>query len=242
MINILIPLAGKNQFFPESEYPYPKPLIEINGKTMIEHVLNNFSSITKKKQFIFVVNTDDCKKYHLDNILNLLTEHTCKIIKIDRETKGAACSAMMAIETIDSEIPLIIANADQLFEDNINELISQFDNYDGGVISFESIHPRWSYARVDENNLITETAEKRPISKHAIAGFYYFSKGLYFINSAMQMIKKDANINGSYFIAPVLNEMVLANKRMTIIPIANNRYHTFYTPSKIQEFERLTQC
>lgn len=242
MINILIPLAGKNQFFPESEYPYPKPLIEINGKTMIEKVINNFSSIEKKKQFIFIVNTDDCKKYHLDNILNLLTEHSCKIVKIDHETKGAACSAMMAIETIDNETPLIIANADQLFEDNINELISRFHNYDGGVISFESIHPRWSYARVDENNLITETAEKRPISKHAIAGFYYFAQGCDFINAAMQMIKKDANVNGSYFIAPVLNEMVLANKRMTVIPVANDRYYTFYTPAKIQEFERHIQC
>lgn len=242
MINILIPLAGKNQFFPESDYPYPKPLIEINGKTIIEHVIHNFSSITKKKQFIFIVNTDDCKKYHLDNILNLLTEHTCKIVKIDRETKGAACSALMAIETINNDAPLIIANADQLFEDNIGELIGQFHHCDGGVISFESIHPRWSYARIDENRFITETAEKRPISKHAIAGFYYFTKGYDFINSAMQMIKKDANVNGSYFIAPVLNEMVLANKNLTIVTVANNRYHTFYTPAKIQEFERQTQC
>jgi dTDP-glucose pyrophosphorylase len=242
MINILIPLAGRNQFFPEGEYPYPKSLIEINGKTMIEHVIANFSGIQKKKQFIFIVNSEECKRYHLDNILHLLTDHSCKIIKIDRETKGAACSAMMAIEYINNEIPLIIANADQIFDDNIGELINHFHGIDAGVLTFESIHPRWSYARVDENNFITETAEKRPISKHAIAGFYYFSKGLDFINSAMRMIQKDANVNGSYFIAPVLNEMVLSNKKMKILPIDNNHYHTFYTPSKIQEFERIHEC
>jgi len=242
MINILIPLAGKNSFFPESEFPYPKPLVEINGKTMIEHVINNFSTITKKKQFIFIVNTEDCKKYHLDNILNLLADHQCKIIKIDRETKGAACSALMAIETIDNEKPLIVANADQIFEDDINKLLGKFAYYDAGVLSFESVHPRWSYARVDTANLITETAEKRPISKHAIAGFYYFSKGSDFIISAMQMIKKDANVNGLYFIAPVLNEMVLANKKMGVVTVENSRYHTFYTPAKIQEFERNHPC
>ena len=77
MINILIPLAGSNQFFNESEYPYPKPLIEINGKTMIEQVINNFNNIKKEKQFIFIVNSDDCKKYHLDNVLNLLTSIRC---------------------------------------------------------------------------------------------------------------------------------------------------------------------
>lgn len=241
MINILIPLAGKNQFFPEGEYPYPKPLIEINGKTMIEHVITNFTSIPKKKQFIFIVNSEECKKYHLDNILYLLTDYTCKIIKIDRETKGAACSVLMAIEHINSDDPLIIANADQIFDDNLSELINLFHGSDAGVLTFDSIHPRWSYARVDENNHITETAEKRPISKHAIAGLYYFAKGCYFIESAMQMIKKDVNVNGKYFIAPVLNEMVLSNKQMKIVPIINSHYHTFYAPSKIQEYERSSQ-
>jgi NDP-sugar pyrophosphorylase family protein len=127
MINILIPLAGKNQFFPEAEYPFPKPLIEFNGKTMIEHIIDNFSSIQKEKQFIFIVNSEDCKKYHLDNVLNILTNHTCKIIKLDNETKGAACSAMMAVEYIDNDTPLIISNADQLFDICLDEVINSFE-------------------------------------------------------------------------------------------------------------------
>ena len=242
MINILIPLAGKNQFFPEAEYPFPKPLIELNDKTMIELVINNFDSIKEEKQFIFIVNSDDCKKYHLDNVLNLLTNENCKIIKINNETKGAACSAMMAIEYINNDDSLIIANADQLFDDDMSEIIDSFKDVDGGVVSFESIHPRWSYARVDENNYIVETAEKRPLSKHAIAGFFYFKKGKDFIDSAMNMIKKDANVNGLYYISPTLNEMVLNNKKLIVKTIDNNKYHTFYTPQKIQEYERLKQC
>ena len=242
MINILIPLAGTNQFFNEAEYPYPKPLIEINNKTMIEHVISNFDSIKKKKQFVFIVNSEDCKKYHLDNVLNLLTDNTCKIIKIDNETKGAACSAMMAIEYINNDVPLIIANADQLFDDSIDVLLEEFEEFDGGVMSFDSIHPRWSYARVDENNLIVETAEKRPLSKHAIAGFFYYKKGKDFISSAMSMIQKDSSFNGLYYISPTFNEMVLQNKKLAISKIDNDKYHTFYTPQKIQEYERLKQC
>ena len=242
MINILIPLAGTNQFFNESEYPYPKPLIEINNKTMIEHVINNFDSIKEKKQFIFIVNSEDCKKYHLDNVLNLLTDDKCKIVKIDNETKGAACSAMMAIEYINNDTPLVIANADQLFDDNLNEIISNFKDLDAGVIVFDSIHPRWSYARVDEDNYIVETAEKRPLSKNAIAGLFYFKNGKDFISSAMSMIQKDTSVNGLYYISPTLNEMVLKNKKMMIEKIDNSKYHTFYTPQKIQEYERLKQC
>lgn len=242
MINILIPLAGKNQFFPEAEYPFPKPLIEFNGKTMIEHIIDNFNSIQKEKQFIFIVNSEDCKKYHLDNVLNILTNHTCKIIKLENETKGAACSAMMAVEYIDNDTPLIISNADQLFDMCLDEVIKSFGNSDSGVITFESIHPRWSYVRLDSENRVTETAEKRPISKSAIAGFYYFKNGKDFISSSSKMIKKDASINGLYYIAPTLNEMVLENKTINIFQIENSKYHTFYTPQKIKEYERIISC
>ncbi|MCT7592489.1 glycosyltransferase family 2 protein [Aliarcobacter butzleri] len=242
MINILIPLAGKNQFFPEAEYPFPKPLIEFNGKTMIEHIIDNFSSIQKEKQFIFIVNSEDCKKYHLDNVLNILTNHTCKIIKLENETKGAACSAMMAVEYINNEIPLIISNADQLFDVCLDKVISKFENSEAGVITFESIHPRWSYVRLDNENKVTETAEKKPISKSAIAGFYYFKNGKDFISSSSKMIKKDASVNGLYYVSPVLNEMVLENKTISIFQIENSKYHTFYTPQKIKEYERLISC
>jgi NDP-sugar pyrophosphorylase family protein len=242
MINILIPLAGKNQFFPELEYPFPKPLIEFNGKTMLEHLIDSFNTIEKEKQFIFIVNSEDCKKYHIDNVLNILTNHTCKIIKLDNETKGAACSAMMAVEHINNEIPLIISNADQLVDLNLQDVISTFNNDDAGVITFESIHPRWSYVRLNESKQVTEIAEKRPISKSAIAGFYYFKHGKDFISSSSKMIKKDASINGFYYVSPTLNEMVLENKSIKTYSIENSRYHTFYTPQKIKEYERLMQC
>ena len=236
-INIVIPLAGTNQFFDKSKYPYPVPLIEIKNKMIIERVVNNFNSIKRDKQFIFILKSEDCKKYHLDKVLNLIMNDTYKVIKLENKTKGALCSVMMAIEHINNDTSLIVANSDQLFDDNLDEVISGFDDVDGGVITFESIHPRWSYAITDESGYIVETAEKSPLSKNAIAGFFYFNHGRDFIDSAMSTIKKDANLDGSYYISSTFNEMVLQNKRLVIHKIDNNKYHTFYSPKKIQEYE-----
>ena len=240
MINILIPLGGKSDFFNTIEYPFPKPLVEINGKSMIEMVIENFNSIKKDIRFIFVVKSDDCQKYHLDNVLDLLTANKCVIIKIGGETKGAVCSALMAIEHINNQDKLIISNGDQVINHDLNEIFDCFEdkNIDAGVICFTSVHPKWSYVRLDENNKIVETAEKRPLSKNAVAGFYYFKHGSDLVQSAMKSIENDANVNGLYFTAPILNEMVLENKNLEIFKIDSNQYHSFYSPQKIKEYEK----
>ena len=242
MINVIVPLAGPNQFFEDTQYPYPKPLIEVAGRTMIELFIENLKKISQEIHFIFIINEADCKKYHIDNVLNILTDHKCELIKLAKETKGAACSVLMAIETINNDKPLIIANADQYLEIDFDHALNIFQHADAGVITFKSVHPRWSYVKLDEQNRIVETAEKKPISNHAIAGFYYFQKGRYFVEGAMEMIKKDAAVNGLFYNSAVFNELVLKNRTLLTYPIKTDQFHTFYTPQKIEEYERGLQC
>ena len=240
MINILMPMGGESNFFDSKEYQYPVPLIEICNKLMISIVIDNYSTIVQEKHFIFVVNKKDCEKDHLDNVLRLLTDRKSLIIKLKKETKGAVCSALMAIDNIDNDFPLIIANSDQLLDINMDNVISFFsdNNADAGLICFETVHPRWSFARADEDDCVVETSEKRPISKNGIAGFYYFKHGADFVRGAMQSIKKDSNLDGIFFIAPVLNEFILENKLIKIFRIPNDKLHTFYSPQKIKEYEQ----
>lgn len=238
MINVLIPMAGKTQYFPEAEFPFPKPLIEIGSKTMIERVVENLATAAEEVQFIFVITSEDCRKFHLDSTLNIITNGCGHIVRLDRETRGSACSALMAIDYIANEIPLLIANSDQLFEIPVAELIADFHAVDSGIVGFDSVHPRWSYARVDERGKVVETAEKRPLSRHAIAGLYYFRRGQDFVDAAMQMIRKDENVSGSYYIAPVLNQMILAGKSIRMHKVDKSQYHTFYTPNKLNDYEK----
>jgi NDP-sugar pyrophosphorylase family protein len=240
MINILLPMAGKSRFFNSDDYPFPLPLIEINNKLMIEMVLKNLDGLSEKVNFIFVVNETDCLKYHLDNTLNILTQYTCDIIRIKSETKGSLCSALLAIDKINNDLPLVISNSDQIINEKLEKIISffQINNADAGAICFESVHPRWSFARISEKFQILETAEKRPLSKNAIAGFYYFKHGKYFVSAGMQSIRKESCVNGNYYIAPVLNELILENKNMLAYIINNSNYHTFYSPQKIEEYKR----
>jgi dTDP-glucose pyrophosphorylase len=232
-------MGKRSNFFKNDEYIFPEQLMEINDKTIIEMVIDNYNKIKEEKRFIFIVNKEECYKYHMDNVLNLITDKKCEIIKLDKLPKGAACSCLLAIDSINNEDELVIANADQIFDIELSEPIDFFrnDKTDSGVICFESIHPRWSFVLCDENNKIIETSEKKPISKNAIAGFYYFKHGKDFVAATMKSIERDANVNGNFYIAPIINEFVLENKNLNIYKIDNSKYDTLYSPEKVEQYK-----
>lgn len=206
---------------------------------MIEHVIENITNGIHFSKIIFVVRQDECQKFHLDNTLNLLSPIKPQIIQLRADTQGALCSALLSIEHINSDEPLMISNADQIFDGGIANYINQFNSqdHDAACLTFSSVHPRWSYVRVNEQNQVIETAEKRPISKHAIAGVYLYKKGSDFIQYGMNSIKNGSSIGDKYFISPVFNEFILAGKKVSHYSVKNEDYHTFYSPQKIEDYE-----
>jgi len=238
MINILILLAGKSRFFDEEKLMYPIPMMEIGSKMLIEKVIENLSVLDKEIKFIFVVRRSDCDTHHLDDVLKTLTNDTCQIIKIHKETAGSVCSALMAIEYIDTKSPLLIANYDQIFDCNLCLAVDKLRNSDGVIITFESTHPRWSYVMLGEEKNIIEVSEKRPISSQAIAGFYLFKHGSDYVTSAMDSIRKESKYDNKYYTSSVLNEMILAGKKLDVLQIDHNHYHTFYTPEKLSDYDK----
>lgn len=239
MIQILVPLAGPSAFFQEESFPYPKPLVEIKGIPMIQRVIECLEAIPGEKKFIFILNDRDCTKFHLDDTIRILTENQALIISLKNSTYGAVCSALMAVDVLDPEQPLMISNGDQIIEEKLSEAIAYFssNNYDGGVVTFQSVHPKWSYIRTEGPSVI-EAAEKRPISRNAIAGIYYYREAQLFIESAFQTLYKDSSQDGVFYVSSTLNEMILKNSKIGYFPIENHFYHSFYSPQKIQEFEQ----
>ena len=238
-MNLVIPIASSSKFFNIEEYGYPKPLIEIMGMPMIEHVIKNITHGNSFKKIIFIVQQDECDRFHLDSSLNLLSPIKPEIIKLRSDTQGALCSILLSIEHINNDQPLLISNADQIFDRGIANYVERFNisDLDAACLTFSSVHPRWSYVKESDAGLVIETAEKRPISKHAIDGIYFYKKGFDFIQNSMTSIKRGASIDGKYFIAPVFNEYVLSGKRVGHYAVPNEHYHTFYSPQKIEEYE-----
>ena len=240
MLTILMPLAGRSDFFPEDTYHFGKYLVEIEGEPMVGHAIRCLSAIEREKSFVFVVRKDEASRFFVDRTLSLLTDGNCETVVQQGETKGAACSCLLAINHIPPDDPLIVANADQIIDWDLNAVLSYFEegDFDAGTICFESVHPRWSYVAVDEQGEVVEAAEKKPISRNAIAGFYYYRRGSDFIQAAMKSILCAEEVQQRDFISPCFNELILDGKRIGMVKIPQHRYHSFYSPQRIRAFER----
>lgn len=216
-MNVLVPMAGAGSRFEKAGYTFPKPLIEVNGKPMIQVVVEN---LNLDANYIFVVQKSHRQKYNLDSLLKLITPK-CEVIEVDGITEGAACTALLATPLIDNDKPLFFANSDQFVEWNPNEFMykMQESNVDGGIAIFHSTHPKWSFVKTNETGFVTEVAEKRPISDLATVGYYYWKKGSDFVKYANQMIQKNIRVNHEFYVCPVFNEAVQDNKKISIYEV-----------------------
>lgn len=219
-MNVLIPMAGRGSRFEQAGYTFPKPLIDVNGKPMIQVVVD---CLGIRARYHFVVQKEHREKYNLDSMLGLIAPG-CRVLEVDGVTSGAAVTALVARHEIDCDKPLFFANSDQYVEwDPLAFFYEvQEKKVDGAILTFRSTHPKWSYAAV-ENGRVTRVAEKDPISDVATTGLYYWKKGSDFVKYADEMIEADERVNGEFYVAPVFNRAIRDGKRIVVHDVKEMR-------------------
>ena len=219
-MNVLIPMAGAGSRFAQAGYSFPKPLIAVknlNDKPMIQVIVENLNIDARHT---FIVRDEHSGKYNLKQLLNVISPN-CNIVSINHLTEGAACTTLLAKDLINNDEPLLIANSDQFVEWDSNEFMySMMDSgIDGGILTFNNSHPKWSYVRQDTNGFVAEVKEKQVISHEATVGIYYWHRGSDYIKYAEQMIAKNIRVNNEFYVAPVYNEAIANGKKIKIFHI-----------------------
>jgi NDP-sugar pyrophosphorylase family protein len=221
MVNVVIPMAGRGSRFEQAGYTFPKPLIDVNNKPMIQVVVEN---IGLKANYIFLALKEHYDKYALKYLMPLICGgNSCQIVLVDTVTEGAACTVLLAKEHINNDDELFIANSDQWVDWRSDHFMQYMrnKNADAGILTFHATHPKWSFAKVDyATGLVTEVAEKKPISNIATVGIYYYKHGNDFVKGAEQMIAKNIRVNNEFYVCPVFNELIGDGKKVYNYPVA----------------------
>ncbi len=222
-LNILIPMAGLGSRFKNAGFHIPKPLIQVQGKTMIEWAMKSFDFLSKIENYeiFFIVAREDVEAYDLERKLNKLFPSHTKVHVVEKRTRGQAETCLVAKDYINNHNKLIIYNCDTYSLSPLWEMVEGEDP-DGILTCFMADHPRYSYAKVDKFGYVSETAEKKVISNLATTGMYYFKRGLDFVNAAETMIQKDQTFNGEFYVAPLYNQLIQQGKRIKIVLVTKN--------------------
>jgi dTDP-glucose pyrophosphorylase len=233
-MNVLIPMAGAGKRFEEVGYSFPKPLVDVNGKPMIQLVVESLNIDAK---YIYVVQKEHYEKYNLKHLLNLISPN-CEIVQIDEMTEGAACTTLLAEEYINNDEPLLLANSDQYLDWNSNEFMYPMiaDDIDGGILTFTATHPKWSFAKLGDSGFVERVAEKDPISNVATVGVYFWTRGSDYVKYCKQMIEKDIRTNNEFYVCPVYNEGIEDGKKVKTYHIDKKQMWGMGTPEDLERF------
>lgn len=229
-------MAGRGSRFADAGYELPKPLIDVNGKPMIEVVTNNISPRCEHR-FIYICQEEHLNKYNLSDELERMSPG-CRIITIDHITEGAACTVLLSEKYIDNDDEMMIANSDQYVDTDINDYIPKIKDNDGLIMTMPADHPKWSYIRFDESGYVTEVREKEVISHEATVGIYNYKHGSDFVKYAHQMIEKNIRVNNEFYVAPVYNEMIADGKKIVFHNVGE-KMHGLGTPEDLNIFLNL---
>jgi NDP-sugar pyrophosphorylase family protein len=218
-INIVIPMAGMGKRFAEAGYTLPKPLLKIEDREIIAHIIDTMKM--PNSQFIFIVRKEHCDEHELDKkLLSFVPD--AKIVKIDKVTEGAVCTVLLAKEYFNDNNPVIIKDCDQIINWDPEHFIEfvQRNHADGAIVNIHTEKPNYSFSRVDYAGRIYETAEKSVISNHGSVGIYYFARGKDLIKYSEKMIEKNIRVNNEFYTAPVYNQFIQDFKLILHYPIA----------------------
>lgn len=237
-VNVLV-LAAGHSGYEIKEDSYPLCLTEFDGIALIERIVKNTRGI-KNARYTFALRDEEVERYHLDRVVELIAPGS-QVIRVPKVTRGSACTALLAASHFHPQQEVLIISANELADIDFNEVISEFreQNLDGGTLTFRSIHPRYSYVRLGNNDLVIEAAQKNPISLHATAGVFWFAQADSFVEAIKNMIRKDANVDGCFYVAPAFNELILKQGRIGIHDIDPKKYHPLKTERQVYQFEQV---
>lgn len=242
VINIVIPMAGLGSRFSKVGYIDPKPFIDINGKTMIERVLDNLKY--EYANYILIVRKEHIEGQYKDLLSKIGTKYNVKFVIVDTITEGTVCSILYARELINNDMPLMIAYSDQIVDVNINDFINDFYNrqLDGSLLTFidKEKSTKWSFVKTDYNNNVIEVKAKEAISNRAVVGIYLYKTGKMFIDGAIDMIARNDRVlyhnTREFYVCPVYNYIMNYYNKIGFYDITFEQMHGVGTPEDLEKY------
>lgn len=236
-LHIIMPMAGEGTRFSKAGWTTPKPLIELRGVPLFRRAIDSVAIKGIEMKYSFIVRQEHIDKQHIDELIKAIQPDAC-VFSVQKTTRGAVETCLVAESAIDDEDAVVVMDCDLEFRsERYNELVAKAlsvsaDEADGGaLVSFESDNPRYSYAEVDDDGHVLRTAEKDPISSHALCGAYFFGSGKDFKRIAHQLLEDGTHGKAEFYVSLLYNYLLDEGKVIRLATM--EEYYSYGTPEEL---------
>jgi dTDP-glucose pyrophosphorylase len=236
VIQVVVPIGGKGTRFLKAGIDTPKPLIDVLGKPMFLRAIESVTTFAPDARLIFVIRQDQNRNHHLSEKIKKHLPNA-QVVVMEQESPGASTTVMAASALLDPDLPLLVLDCDIAFEsENYAEKIKRAiaGEASGVLLSFYSTDARYSFAEIDSNGFVIQTAEKRTISTNALMGSYFFTKTSDFLDAAKSLNQEALTATmPEYYMSLTFNYLLAAGKKVSL---ASGKFYCFGTPEELNDF------
>lgn len=243
-MHIIIPMSGFGERFRKAGYEIPKPLISIDGKPIIGHVIDMFPN---EKKFTFICNSEHLENHAYD-MRAVLLEHcpTANILSISPHKLGPIHAVLQASNFIDDSEEVVVNYCDFSCYwnwQNFKEFVSNSDSA-GCIPAYRGFHPHslgsTNYAYLKEDSgWISDIQEKQPFTNNrmnefASSGTYYFRNGQLLKDAFNYVINKNLSLNGEYYVSLAYKYLFKEQLPVSVYPLQH--FMQWGTPEDVHEY------
>ena len=234
-MKVIIPMSGVGQRFLDAGYTDPKPLISVDGKPMIHHVMDMFPGA----EFLCIYNSEHT------NVPDVIGNRA-KCVAIPAHKKGPVWTVLAAEEHISDEDEVIVSYCDYGTQWNFEKFCHEMKTLgaDGGIAAYTGFHPHMlgpdHYAYVRHDNMwMLDIQEKSPftdnkMNEYASNGTYYVRTGRMLKEYCRRLMSSEFVIKGEFYISMIFKLMVNDSLKVRIFEI--DKMLQWGTPRDLEEY------
>lgn len=206
-LKIAIPMAGLGTRLRPHTWSKPKALLQLAGKTVLDHVLNQFNSLPDNfdVEYVFIVGP-----YQLEQVKSFMEEvypEKKTYYPVQEVMRGQSHALWQAREYLTG--PMLMVFADTLVDADFSNL----NNLGNQAVAWVKEVPdprRFGVAIVEEQGKVSKLVEK-PSSmdnRMAVVGFYYFPSAEDLFSAIQEQMDRNVQLKNEYFLADAVNIML----------------------------------
>ncbi len=243
-MQIIIPMSGFGERFRRFGYAVPKPLIVIEGKPIIAHVIDMFPG---ENDFFFICNQEhlDEPAYRMEAILKEFCP-SGRILGIQPHKLGPVYAVLQVDHLLNHKEPVVVNYCDftcfwdwRHFKSYVKETVCT-----GAIPVYKGFHPHslgsTNYAYVLESDgYVQDIQEKKPytdnrMEEYASSGTYYFASAHIMSEAFRAVIEQDLNSGGEYYVSLAYKPLLLSAQPVVVYPLQH--FMQWGTPEDVAEY------